>query len=85
MKFILMLTRSGKISVLKLVINMAKFNTKKEEIHHSILEAANILNRKANEIVSDLDSEKVTELYITLKIVPEEIPILKINKSYAAV
>lgn len=56
----------------------------KENAKKSIVGAANLLIRKANEIVSDLDTEKVTEIYISMRIGYDEDPAIDISKSYIA-
>lgn len=47
-----------------------------------ILEASEILKRKADEIAKDLHSEYVSDVYISLRLDPEELPSLDIQKTY---
>ena len=54
-----------------------KDNTRKQ-----IIEASEILKRKAIEITNDLDDEKVSEIYITISISVSEPPTLDIQKTY---
>ena len=68
---------------------MAELITKnynfQEIVKSNITEAANLLKRKAEEIASDCDDEKVREIYITLRINSGEAPILDVTKSYYSI
>lgn len=57
--------------------NNLRYDTK-----DSIINAAELLKAKADEIASDVDTERVREIYITLRIEPFEIPSLDITKTY---
>ncbi len=48
----------------------------------SIINAAELLKLKADEIASDVDTERVKEIYITLRVEPFEAPSLDITKTY---
>lgn len=54
----------------------------KYDIKNSIINAAELLRAKADEITSDVDTERVKEIYITLRIEPLESPSLDIAKTY---
>lgn len=68
---------------------MAELITKnynfQEIVKSNITGAANLLKRKAEEIASDCDDEKVREIYITLRINSCEEPILDVTKSYYSI
>lgn len=57
--------------------NNLRYDTK-----DSIINAAELLRVKADEIASDVDTERVREIYITLRIEPLEAPSLDITKTY---
>lgn len=54
----------------------------KDDTRKQIIEASEILKRKAIEITNDLDDEKVNEIYITISISVSEPPTLDIRKTY---
>lgn len=54
----------------------------KDDARKQIIEASEILKRKAIEITNDLDDEKVNEIYITISISVSEPPTLDIQKTY---
>ena len=54
----------------------------KDDARKQIIEASEILKRKAIEITNDLDDEKVNEIYITISISVSESPTLDIQKTY---
>lgn len=54
----------------------------KDDARKQIIEASEILKRKAIEITNDLDDEKVSEIYITISISVSEPPTLDIQKTY---
>lgn len=54
----------------------------KNDARKQIIEASEILKRKAIEITNDLDDEKVNEIYITISISVSEPPTLDIQKTY---
>ena len=56
----------------------------KEKLKDCVHEAADILHRKADEIVADIDNEKVTGISVTMFINPGEVPTIEISKSYSA-
>jgi len=62
-----------------------KPRTWKEEAKNNIIESAEILKRRAEDIVNDLDEEKVSEVYITIRIECFETPSLEIQKTYVPV
>lgn len=51
----------------------------------SILEACDILKARVDEITSDLDEERVSEIWITMRFTPDGDPNLSIEKSYTPV
>lgn len=57
----------------------------KESAKDSLIKAGNILIREADEIVADTNKEKVTEIFVSMRICPGEMSELEISKSYAAV
>lgn len=57
----------------------------REFIKNSIVEAGNIMIRKAHEITKDLSDEKVTGIWISINITPDSSPEINIEKTYAAV
>lgn len=54
----------------------------KDDARKQIIEASEILKRKAIEITNDLDDEKVNEICITISISVSEPPTLDIQKTY---
>lgn len=52
------------------------------ELYNSIIEAADILKRKASEIVSDFSTEKISEVYVTIRFNGYEAPSMDIQKTY---
>lgn len=54
----------------------------KDDARKQIIEASEILKRKAIEITNDLNDEKVNEIYITISISVSEPPTLDIQKTY---
>ena len=56
----------------------------KEKMKDCVHEAAEILHRKADDIASDLEDEKITGISVTMFINPGEYPTIEIGKSYLA-
>ena len=54
----------------------------KDDARKQIIEASEILKRKAIEITNDLDDENVNEIYITISISVSEPPTLDIQNTY---
>lgn len=57
----------------------------KSDYKSFIIEAAQTLIRKSDEIVNDLDSENVNQVYITLRVTNNEVPQLDIQKTYVPI
>lgn len=57
----------------------------KRDYKNFIIEAAQTLIRKSDEIVNDLDSENVNHIYISLTLTNNEVPQLDIQKTYTPV
>ena len=49
----------------------------------NIVESAELLKRVVDSLVEDLKTEEVTEIYMTLRLTPNEIAQLDISKNYA--
>lgn len=60
-------------------------STWRKEAKSVLIEAANILKRCAEDITSDLDDEKVSEVYISLRVACNETPSLDVQKTYIPV
>ena len=58
--------------------------TDKKMLKDCVHEAADILHRKADEIVADIDDEQVSGVSVTMFINPGEAPTIEIGKSYFA-
>jgi len=56
----------------------------REQLKECIKEAADILHRKADAIVADVEDEIVTDISVTMFIRPGEAPTIEIGKSYLA-
>lgn len=57
----------------------------REFVENSIIEAGNIMIRKAHEITKDFSDERVTSIWLSINITPDSIPEINIEKTYAAV
>lgn len=57
----------------------------RKEAKSVLMEAANVLRRCADDITKDLDNEKVSEVYITLRVGCHETPSLDVQKTYIPV
>ena len=56
--------------------------SERERVRSCIEGAARLLQRKANELSSDIEDEKVKEIYITLTIDRDGEPELDVTKTY---
>ena len=53
-----------------------------QEYRSYIIEAADILKRKVDEIVEDINKEEVGDIYISLSLSIDSLPCLNIQKNY---
>lgn len=56
----------------------------REFVKNSIVEAGNIMIRKAYDIANDISDEKITGIWISINITPDSFPEINIEKTYAA-